>query len=143
MQAAERRDALGAGPQHQMIGVAEHDIGAGRAHVVVVHALDRRLRADRHEGWRAHRAVRRRDFAGARGAVGGDQAEGEGSWTWELHSSEQQTRIAIGIEAIAAIDGVGIGAPHDVEAAEGETSMNSVERGRWKLVSMASTARKR
>ena len=34
VQAAERRDALGARPQHQMIGVAEHDIGAGRAHIV-------------------------------------------------------------------------------------------------------------
>ncbi len=32
VQAAERRDALGAGPQHQVIGVAEQDVGAGRAH---------------------------------------------------------------------------------------------------------------
>ena len=30
VQAAEPRDALGAGPQHQVIGVAEHDVGAGR-----------------------------------------------------------------------------------------------------------------
>jgi hypothetical protein len=29
VQAAEGRDALGAGPQHQMIGVAEHNLGAG------------------------------------------------------------------------------------------------------------------
>ena len=29
MQAAQPRDALGAGPQHQVIGVAEHDVGAG------------------------------------------------------------------------------------------------------------------
>ena len=34
MQAAERRDALGAGPQHQVIGVGEHDVGAGLAHLV-------------------------------------------------------------------------------------------------------------
>ena len=55
VQAAERGDALGAGPQHQVIGVAEHDLGAGRAHVVVMHALDRGLRADRHEGRRVAR----------------------------------------------------------------------------------------
>ena len=27
------RDPLGAGPQHQVVGVAEDDVGAGRAHV--------------------------------------------------------------------------------------------------------------
>ena len=30
VQAAELGDALGAGPQHQMIGVGEDDVGAGR-----------------------------------------------------------------------------------------------------------------
>ena len=30
VQAAEPRDALGAGAQHQVIGVAEDDVGAGR-----------------------------------------------------------------------------------------------------------------
>ena len=54
VQAAQRRDALGARPQHQVIGVAEQDVGAGRAHGRGVHALDGRLRADRHEGGRAH-----------------------------------------------------------------------------------------
>ena len=77
MQPAERGDAFGAGAEHQVIGIGEQDIGAGRAHVVVVHALDRRLRADRHESRRAHRPVRGRNFAGARGAVGRGQAEGE------------------------------------------------------------------
>ena len=70
VQAAKRRDALGARPQHQVIGVAEQDVGAGRAHGRGVHALDGRLRADRHEGGRAHRAVRGRNLAEARGAVG-------------------------------------------------------------------------
>ena len=65
------------GPQHQVIGVAEQDIGARSADIVMVHALDRRLRADRHESGRAHHAVRGRYLAGARGAIGGDQAEGE------------------------------------------------------------------
>jgi len=32
VQPAERRDPLGARPQHQVIGVAEHDVGAGGAH---------------------------------------------------------------------------------------------------------------
>ncbi len=78
VQAAERRDPLGARPQHQVVGIGENDIGAGGAHVVMVHALDRRLRADRHEGRRAHDAVRRRDRAGSRGAIGSDEAEGKG-----------------------------------------------------------------
>ena len=39
MQPAERRDALGRRPQHQMIGVAEENVGARGAHVVAVHAL--------------------------------------------------------------------------------------------------------
>ena len=34
VQAAEPRDALGAGPQHQVIGVAEDDVGAELAHLV-------------------------------------------------------------------------------------------------------------
>ena len=42
VQAAEPRDALGAGPQHQVIGVAEDDVGAGRAHLVRIHRLDGR-----------------------------------------------------------------------------------------------------
>ena len=61
-----------------MIGIAEDNFGAGGAHVVMMHALDRGLRADRHEGRRMHDAVRGRHFAGARGAVGGGEAEGEG-----------------------------------------------------------------
>ena len=47
------RDALGARPQHQMIGVAEDDVGAGVAHLLRVERLDRRDGADRHEGRRA------------------------------------------------------------------------------------------
>ena len=77
MQPAERRDAFRRRPQHQVIGVAEQNLGARGAHVVVVHALDRGLRADRHERWRMHDAVRGRDLAGARGAVRGEEAERE------------------------------------------------------------------
>ena len=38
VQTAEPRHALGARPQHQMIGVAENDVGAGAAHLVHIHA---------------------------------------------------------------------------------------------------------
>ena len=55
MQPAKRGDALRRRPQHQMIGVAEQNLGARGAHVIVMHALDRGLRADRHEGRRVHR----------------------------------------------------------------------------------------
>ena len=75
LQAAERGDPLGARPQHQMIGVAEHDIGAGVAHLAPVHALHRARGADRHEGRRPHHAMRRGQPAGAGGAVGGEQFE--------------------------------------------------------------------
>ena len=75
LQAAERGDALGARPQHQMIGIAEHDIGAGIAHLAPVHALHRARRADRHEGRRPHHAMRRGQPAGAGIAVGREQFE--------------------------------------------------------------------
>ena len=77
VQAAELGDALGAGPQHQMIGVGEDDVGAGRRHVLGEHGLDRGAGADRHEGRRAHDAARRGDGAGARLAVARFEREGE------------------------------------------------------------------
>ena len=64
VQPAEPRDALGAGPQHQVVGVAEHDAGAGRAHRVGGHRLDRAGGADRHEDRR--RARRRARCAACR-----------------------------------------------------------------------------
>ena len=57
VQAAEARDALCAGPDHQVIGVAEHHLGAARPHRIDREALDRRLSPHRHEGRRAHRPV--------------------------------------------------------------------------------------
>ena len=56
---------------------------------------------------------------------------------------EQQAGVAVGIEAIAARDRVRVGARIVLEPEKAETSMNSVERGRWKLVISRSTARKR
>ena len=69
MQAAERRDALGAGPQHQVVGIGEDDRGAGRGHIVGLHRLDGARRAHRHERRRRDRAVRRREPARPRRAV--------------------------------------------------------------------------
>ena len=70
VQAAERGDALGARPQHQMVGVAEHDLGAGCRTASGIRPFTVALRADRHEGRRLHAAMRRDDLAAARGAVG-------------------------------------------------------------------------
>ena len=58
-----------------MIGVAEHDVGAGVAHLAPMHALHGARGADRHEGRRPHHAMRRGQPAGARAAVGGEQFE--------------------------------------------------------------------
>ena len=75
MQAAERGHALGARPQHQVIGVGEYDVGARRPHLIRIHALHGRLGADRHERRRAHPSVRGGDLAQPRGAVGRQQFE--------------------------------------------------------------------
>ena len=77
VQAAERGDALRAGRQHQMVGVGENDVGAERPDRLGMHRLDRRRRADRHEGGRADVAARRRDLAEPGRAV--DGADGEGN----------------------------------------------------------------
>ena len=75
LQAAEGGNAFGARPQHQVIGVAEHDIGAGIAHLAPVQALHGACGADRHEGRRPHHAMRRGQLARARRAVGRDEIE--------------------------------------------------------------------
>jgi len=75
LQAAKGCNALSARPQHQMIGVAEHDIGAGLAHLPPMHALHRTRGADRHEGGRSHHTMRRRELAGASVAVAPKQFE--------------------------------------------------------------------
>ena len=59
VQAAQPGDSLGAGTQHQMIGVAQKNIGAGLSHAFGQHGLDRRRRTHRHEGGGA-------DFSAAR-----------------------------------------------------------------------------
>ena len=55
--AAEAGDAVCAGADHQMIGVAEHDLGPARPHGIDREPLDRRLRSHRHEGGCVHGPV--------------------------------------------------------------------------------------
>ena len=79
VQAAEAGDALGAGAQHQVIGVAEHDVGAGRLHLVEVERLDGGRGADRHERRRADdRRAASRPRRAARRRPRHEQREGEG-----------------------------------------------------------------
>ena len=77
VQPAKLGDALGAGPQHEMIGVGEDDVGAGGAHRLRQHGLDGGRGADRHEGRRADDPARRRDLAEAGAAIARLQGEGK------------------------------------------------------------------
>jgi hypothetical protein len=69
VQAPQPRNALGAWPQHQVIGVAQQDIGAGLAHTLRQHRLDGARCSNRHEGRRADVAARGADHAQPRCAV--------------------------------------------------------------------------
>jgi len=69
VQAAELGDQLVARPEVEVVGVAEHDPGAERVHLVRVEGLDRRLGADRHEGGRLDLAVRSPEHPSARPPV--------------------------------------------------------------------------
>ena len=59
VQAAQRLDPRCARPEHQVVGVAQHDFRAGVRDMVRQHTLDRAGCADRHEGRRLRRAVGR------------------------------------------------------------------------------------
>ena len=66
MQAAELGDQRVAGPEMQVVRVAEHDLRAERQHLVRVEGLDGPLRADGHEGRRLDHPVRRPQHTGPR-----------------------------------------------------------------------------
>ena len=70
VQPAELADQLVAGPEMQVVGVAEQDLGAEVAHLVRVQRLHGPLRADRHEDGRAHLPVRGPQHPGAGSPVG-------------------------------------------------------------------------
>ena len=65
VQSAQPRDALGARSKHEMVGVAEDDVGTGGLHLLRIQRFHRASRADRHERWRADDAARREDLAEA------------------------------------------------------------------------------
>ena len=65
-----RRDHFQPGPQPQVEGIAEHDVGADVLQLDRRHRLDRAIGADRHEGRGFHRAVGQRQGAAAGEAVG-------------------------------------------------------------------------
>ena len=77
VQAAELCHFLRTGPQHQMIGVAQNDIGARLFHLVEVESLHRAHRADRHEGRRANVAMQGANRAQPRRAIRLVKGEGK------------------------------------------------------------------
>src|SRR5260370_900091 len=72
------RDQVIAGPQVQMIRVAEQDLGAERLEIAVRDPFDGALGAHRHECWRLHVTVRRRHPPTPRAPVGVRHVEPEG-----------------------------------------------------------------
>jgi hypothetical protein len=88
VQAAELGDPFSAGPQHQVIGVAKQDVGATLAHLRRVHALDRTLCADRHEGRCMDRTTWRIDTAKPGTAIFRQQVEGKSLGHGDLQRSE-------------------------------------------------------
>src|SRR5689334_10569244 len=70
VEAAAPSDQFIARPEVEVIGVAEDDLRAGFFQIALPHRLDASLRADRHEGWRPHRAMRGAEFTEARRTVG-------------------------------------------------------------------------
>jgi hypothetical protein len=77
VQAAESRDALGARAQHEVIGVAQDDVGSERLDLIGIHRLDSGGGADRHEGGGADHAARHADLARPCRTVGPADREGE------------------------------------------------------------------
>src|SRR4029079_19501687 len=105
-------------PQHQMIGVAEHDIGAGIAHLAPMHALHGPRRADRHEGRRPHRAMRRGQPAGAGRAVCSNQLKMIGS----VYAAAYDVTVASCSTSFVAFSG-------EVEAGSREENASNRKRG--------------
>ena len=70
VQPAELLDQFRAGPQQQVIGIAEDDLCSRLAQLFWRNALDGGLRADGHEDGRGDNPVRRLDRASSRPAIG-------------------------------------------------------------------------
>ena len=90
VQSAEFCNPFSARAQHQVIGVAENDIGAKLGNLIHIHGLDRARRADRHEGGRADSAARHGDFTAPGLAIGCDQFE----FKIFCHDADRHNRLA-------------------------------------------------
>jgi hypothetical protein len=77
VQPAQPVDPFCGRAKHQVIGVAQQDIGPGRPDAFGKHGLDGGRRAYGHEGGRANLAARRRYGAAAGLAVSGMQGKGK------------------------------------------------------------------
>ena len=78
VQPAQALHPFGTGAQHQVIGVAQQDVGAGRLDLIHRHRLDRGGGADGHEGGGADVAARGLQHAGAGAAFGSGDLIREG-----------------------------------------------------------------
>jgi hypothetical protein len=77
MEPSTPRDELVAGPEKQVIGVPEDDLGARLAKVTMKRRLDGSLRTDRHERRGVHYAVRGVKFPATRRAIRAVQSKTE------------------------------------------------------------------
>ena len=92
---AEFLDKLGAGAQREMVRVGEHQPIAQLPQLLGRHRLDRRARANRHEGRRRDLAVRGDEAARARVAVAREDLEAERRRRGLLGSALSAHRINI------------------------------------------------
>ena len=79
VQAAQALQPLGSGPQHQVIGIAEDDVGPGGLHLVHGQGLDRGCGPHRHEGGGADLAPGGVQDTRARRTVPGGDVKGKGA----------------------------------------------------------------
>ena len=160
----ELGDRLGARPHHQVVGVAEHDLGAERVVVVGAEVLDRPASTDRHEQRSRVRAVRRggrcrrgptrrsrrsRTMTGcttseateprcAHPAISAAAARASGQ-EGSRCATVQQHRIAEAEEAVVAGGAPRRTALRQRSPTKASIIISSVVRGRWKLVISRST----
>ena len=91
VEAAEPGDAFGTRTQHQVVGVAEDDVGAELLQLIEIDGLHRSGGADRHEGRGADPAARRVDDAEAGIAVLADNPKAE---VGGVRHGERNNRLA-------------------------------------------------
>src|SRR5262249_44091015 len=97
MQPAAARDQVVAGPQVQVIGVAQQDLGAERFEVAMRDALHRALRPNRHEGRRLDFTVRRAQNAATREVVGVRDPKRERGHTMSIVGALRMTKLRVGV----------------------------------------------